>query len=182
MPPSRFRTLRLAAVAAVVAVTSTAWAAPSMGMSDMQQMHMAHRSGDGERQMSPERQERMAKKMAEKMAERQAKLKTALQITPAQEPAWTAFVGSMAMPKAMARPSKTDMEKMTTPQRLDHMQAMKTQRDAHMTQRMQATKTFYNALTPEQQKRFDAESHRFMGHGKGHGKGGDKGEKGRHHG
>ncbi len=184
MSASRFTTLRLATAAAVLAVTGTTWAAPGTTQADSQAQHMAQRSdhgSHGDKHMSPERQERMAKKMAE----RQNKLKQSLQITAAQETAWNTFVASMAPPKTgMNRPSRDEMQKLTTPQRLEHMQAMKAQRDQHMAARVEATKRFYSALTPEQQKRFDAESHRFMGHGKGGGKGKDGGDenKGRHHG
>lgn len=180
MTVSRFTTLRLVTAAAVLAVTGAAWATTGTAQTNMQAQHMAHRSdhgGHGNKPMSAERQERMAKKMAE----RQNKLKQSLQITAAQEPAWNAFVASMAPPaKGMNRPSRDDMQKLSTPERLDRMQAMKAQRDQHMAARIEATKRFYSALTPEQQKRFDAESHRFMG--KGHGKGGDRGNKGHHHG
>ena len=41
------------------------------------------------------------------------------------------------------------------------MQALKAQRDAEMTKRGDATKTFYAALTPEQKKVFDAEALRM---------------------
>ena len=167
MSTSRFTTLRLATAAAVLALTGTAWAAPGTAQTEMQAQHMAHRSDHGDKQMSPERQN---------------KLKQALQITASQEPAWNAFVASMAPPaQGMQRPSRDEMAKLTTPQRLERMQAMKAQHDQHMAARVEATKRFYSALTPEQQKRFDAESHRFMGHGKGD-KGGDGDRKGRHHG
>ena len=183
MTVSRFTTLRLATAAAVLAVTGAAWAAPGTAQADMHAQHMAQRSDHGDKHMSPERQERMTKKMAE----RQAKLKQTLQITAAQEPAWNAFVTSMAPPaQGMQRPSRDEMAKLTTPQRLERMQAMKAEHDKHMAARVEATKRFYSALTPEQQKRFDAESHRFMGkgHGKGHGRDGDGDgdHKGRHHG
>lgn len=178
MSTSRFTTLRLATAAAVLALTGTAWAAPGTAQTEMQAQHMAHRSDHGDKQMSPERQQRMA----QKMAERQNKLKQVLQITAAQEPAWNAFVASMAPPAGgMQRPNRDEMAKLTTPQRLERMQAMKAQHDQHMAARVEATKRFYSALTPEQQKRFDVESHRFMGHGKGD-KGGDGGRKGYHHG
>lgn len=181
MSASRFTTLRLATAAAVLAVTGAAWAAPGTAQADMHAQHMAQRSDHGDKQMSPDHQ----KRMAAKMAERQNKLKQTLQITAAQEPAWNAFVASMAPPaQGMQRPSRDEMEKLTTPQRLERMQAMKAQHDQHMAARVEATKRFYSALTPEQQKRFDAESHRFMGkgHGKGHGRGEDGDHKGRHHG
>jgi hypothetical protein len=44
---------------------------------------------------------------------------------------------------------------MTTPERLDRMQAMKAQRDAHMQQRAEATKAFYATLNAEQKLVFD---------------------------
>jgi periplasmic protein CpxP/Spy len=61
------------------------------------------------------------------------------------------------------------MDKLTTPQRIDKMREMRTQRMAAMDKRMDATKTFYAALSPEQQKTFDAE-HKMRGgrHGGGH--------------
>ncbi len=51
---------------------------------------------------------------------------------------------------------------MTTPERLDMMQAMKTQRDAHMQQRAEATKAFYAGLSTEQKQVFDKETARMM--------------------
>ena len=63
-----------------------------------------------------------------------------------------------------------EMQAMTTPQRLDRMAAMKAERDAQMQQRSQATRNFYDLLTAEQQKVFDANT--MMG-GE-HGKRGDK--------
>jgi hypothetical protein len=51
---------------------------------------------------------------------------------------------------------------MTTPERLDQMQAMKTQRDAHMQQRAEATKSFYATLNAEQKHVFDKETVRLM--------------------
>ena len=47
---------------------------------------------------------------------------------------------------------------------------MKAERDTYMTKRMEATKAFYAALTPEQQKVFDEQAHGKGGHGdRGHG-------------
>ncbi|MDB5884154.1 MAG: hypothetical protein JWR74_325 [Polaromonas sp.] len=118
-------------------------------------------------------------KMQAWMAKRQAEMKTRLKITPAQEGAWTAFTTAMQPPARMMggeRPMATqraELDKLTTPERIDKMKAMRTQRmtemNAEMDKRGEATKSFYAALSPEQQKLFDAE-HRNMGgrHGQGH--------------
>jgi protein CpxP len=59
---------------------------------------------------------------------------------------------------------------LTTPQRIDKMKEMRTQRMADMSAAMdkrgEATKTFYAALTPDQQKVFDAQ-HARHGHHEG---------------
>jgi hypothetical protein len=62
----------------------------------------------------------------------------------------------------MARPERASLEKMTTPERLDMMEAMKAQRDAHMQQRADATKAFYTTLSAEQKQVFDQETARMM--------------------
>jgi Spy/CpxP family protein refolding chaperone len=119
------------------------------------------------------RAEKMQQHKTDKMAKHQADLKAALKLTAAQEPAWAAFTGTMKAPAATAKncTSHEEMAKLTTPQRMEKMQAMKGVHDAQMTQRMEATKTFYAALTPEQQKVFDEKSHGKGGHsgGRGHG-------------
>ena len=55
-----------------------------------------------------------------------------------------------------------DMEKMSTPERIDKMMAIKAERDAEITKRMNASKTFYGALTPAQQKVFDTHTQKFL--------------------
>ena len=119
------------------------------------------------------------KKMAEHRAKRQAELKAALKITPAQEGAWTQFSAAMQPPAAGQRPrmDRAEMEKLTTPQRIDRMQQLHAERDAHMKQRGDAVKAFYAQLSPEQQKVFDE---RAMRHG---GRDGERGGRhGQHHG
>ncbi len=104
-------------------------------------------------------------KMQARMAKRQAALKAKLQITPAQEGAWTAFTTAMQPPAhAGQRPTaeqRAEFAKLTTPERIDKMRAMRTQRmtdmSAAMDKRGDAVKTFYAALSPEQQKAFDAQ-------------------------
>lgn len=129
-----------------------------------------HCDGPGAGPNGP-RAEKMHQMMGERMAKRQADLKDKLKLTPAQEGAWTAFTTAMQPSKMahMQRPDPADMAKLTTPERMEKMQAMKTERDAHMAKRMEAVKAFYGSLTPEQQKVFDAETLRHEGgRGMGH--------------
>ena len=112
--------------------------------------------GAQEGQRDAKSAERMAR-MQKHMAERQAALKAELKITAEQEPAWNAFVARTAPEARPARQGpREDWSKLTTPQRLDKMAAMKAERDARMTQRHEAIKSFYAALGAEQQKVFDA--------------------------
>jgi len=163
------RTLIAAALAtAFVGVSATA-IAQGMGngpmSQDMRAQHMAQRvqagteAGPGTAEMSKKQAWRM-ERMQKRMAERQAQLKDTLKITPAQEAAWNAFVARTAPEPRMARSqSREDWAKLTTPERLDKMQALKAERDAQMGKRIDATKSFYAALTAEQQKVFDTQRH-----------------------
>jgi periplasmic protein CpxP/Spy len=114
-----------------------------------------------------------------RMAERQATLKAELKITAQQEPAWNAFVARTAPDSHPARQGpREDWSKLTTPQRLDKMAAMRAERDARMAQRHDAIKSFYAALDTEQQKVFDAKQLQgfqragMNGHGKNNHHGG----------
>lgn len=103
--------------------------------------------------------------MAQRHAKRMSDLKGKLQLTPAQEPAWTAFTTAMQPGERSARLDHQGMDKLTTPERIDRMRAMRAQHAAEADRRGEATKTFYAALTPEQQKTFDAQTHRgYRGH------------------
>ena len=112
------------------------------------------------------RAERMAKmhaKMGERHAKHLADLKGKLKLEAGQASAWTAFEQAMQPPtQPMAHPDRAAMEKMTTPERIDQMQAHKGQRDAQMQKHANATKTFYAALSDTQKKVFDAETARGM--------------------
>ncbi|MES3001723.1 MAG: Spy/CpxP family protein refolding chaperone [Pseudomonadota bacterium] len=104
---------------------------------------------------------KMHKRMEERMARRHAALKQKLQLTPAQESAWTTFTGAMKPTgNMMQRPQRGEFEKLSTPERIDKMRAMRTARMAEMDKRAEATKTFYATLSPEQKKVFDAETAR----------------------
>lgn len=106
---------------------------------------------------------RWRERMDERMARRQAALKQKLGITAAQEGAWTAWSAAMKPPAPPANlPDRAALDRMTTPERIDRMRALRAERQAQMDSRANATKTFYAALTPEQQKTFDQLSPRMM--------------------
>jgi periplasmic protein CpxP/Spy len=162
-------------------------AAPQAGM----QGHMQDRMYRGD---TSSMRERMFGNHQERMAKRQAELKAKLKITPAQEGAWTTFTAAMQPPANMAGgmgmgmrhdpKMKADMDKLTTPERIDKMRALRQERmtamNAEMDKRGAATKAFYAVLSPEQKAVFDAITP-FAGrrHG-GHGMGGDHGGRGEH--
>jgi hypothetical protein len=98
----------------------------------------------------------------ERHTQRLAELKSKLNLQAAQEPAWSTFTQSMEHPARSARPERANMEKMTTPERLDMMQAKKAMRDARMQQRAEATKAFYATLSADQKQVFDQETARMM--------------------
>lgn len=90
-------------------------------------------------------------------AERMAELKTRLHLSAAQEPAWTQFTTALQPGERPARLGPTDMGKLTTPERIDRMRALRAQHAAEADRRGEAVKTFYASLNPEQQKTFDAQ-------------------------
>lgn len=123
-------------------------------------------------------------KMQAMVAKHQADLKTKLKITSAQEAAWTNYTTAM-QPPAVAemgrgmRPTdaqRAEMDKLSTPERIDMMRAMRTgrmtQMNAQLDKRGNAAKDLYTALTPEQQKVFDTEYQKRGPRGE-HGRRGD---------
>lgn len=118
-------------------------------------------------------------KMQAWIAKHQAELKDKLKITTAQEEAWSRYTAAMQPPAHDARPTpeqRAELDKLPTPERIDRMRALRTQRmnemNATLDKRDEATKAFYASLSPEQKKTFDAE--RTKPHGSHQG--------GRHHG
>jgi Spy/CpxP family protein refolding chaperone len=107
-------------------------------------------------------------RMAQMHARHLTDLKAKLKITTPQEAAWTAFTEAMKPPADLMgkHPDRAEMDKLTTPERLDKMRALHRERttamEAAMDKRAEATKTFYAALSAEQKKIFDAE-HAKMG-------------------
>lgn len=107
-----------------------------------------------------------------------------LNIRADQEPAFHAFLDAMKPPEmgdhergkgGPGGPGAPDeMAHLTTPQRLDRMSARMAERQARMQSHIQAVKTFYAALSPEQQRAFDSlgELRHFGGGHGGPGRGG----------
>jgi periplasmic protein CpxP/Spy len=151
------------------------------------QVHDRMHRGDGSSV-----RERMFGSHQERMDKRQAELKAKLKITPAQEGAWTTFAAAMKPPAGgMMRMRhdpkvKAEMEKLTTPERIDKMRALRAERmatmNAEMDKRGAATKAFYAVLSSEQKAVFDAVAMRGGRHGMGgdHGGRGEHGGKGEH--
>lgn len=121
-------------------------------------------------------------KMQAWMDKRNAEFKAQLKLTPAQEGAWTAYVAAMTPSADMLakrtahRAEHAELAKLPTPERIDKMKALRTQRmsdmNAAMDKHADATKAFYAALTADQQKVFDANAMGRKGgmhHGKGPG-------------
>jgi periplasmic protein CpxP/Spy len=157
-------------------------AAPQAGMQGQMQDRM--HKGD-----TSSMRERMFGNHQERMAKRQAELKAKLKITPAQEGAWTTFTASMQPPAGGMMGMrhdpkvKAEMDKLTTPERIDKMRALRQARmttmNAEMDKRANATKAFYAVLSSEQKAVFDAVSMHGGRHG-GHGMRGEHGGRGEH--
>jgi len=183
---TRFRiTQRLAAtalVAALAGIAAPSFAQPAPGAGPVAEQAQRPRA------MTPEQRQQF---MKERMGQRLEAFKQKLQLTPAQEPAWNGFVQSM-QPNAEPRHARLDwqgMDKLTTPERIDRMRAMHTQRGAEMERRGDAVKAFYAQLTQAQQKVFDDQSARMYGQRggrwgdrQGDGGGGRQGRGMHHHG
>jgi periplasmic protein CpxP/Spy len=168
---ARLKPVLLASLLAVGASAAFAQAAPPAAPGATQAQPQAHR-GMRHDQRDPA-------KMQQHMAKREADLKAKLKIEPSQEAAWTSFTTAMKPPADWAARRDTmraEMQKLTTPERIDRMKAMRAQRDAEMDKRAQATKDFYAVLTPDQKKTFDSRAmmgrggeHRGSRHGGRHG-------------
>ncbi len=128
---------------------------------------------DGPRgEQSGPRAEKMQQRMVERHTQRQTDLKAKLKLAAEQESAWNAFVKATERPMMdpKNRPNPAEMAKLTTPERIEKMQTLKAQRDTHMNQMADATKTFYSSLTAEQKKVFDDETAKDRGGRHGGGK------------
>lgn len=154
---------------AVAQVPTPATVAPGGQRAEMV-AHRGHHGGD-----------RMERKQL-RQERRLAALKLKLQLSPAQEGAWTAWTTAMKPPANLQRPDRAELRRLPTPERIDRMRALRSQRMAEADRRGDATKAFYNQLSADQKRVFDLESVRGgkrgkrgmrhgMGHGGGHGRG-----------
>ena len=103
--------------------------------------------------------EDMATRWSEKIQRRMTSLHGKLNLAPAQEQAWRDYqeviISSINKPKLRDR---TELAAMSAPERLEKLHAKAKEREAVTARLLDATKTFYAQLTPEQQKTFDAET------------------------
>ena len=104
----------------------------------------------------------MRERMEHMRAEHQRLLHDALGIRPDQEGAWQAFAAAMTpQPGSHERHgggegAEGEPRHLTTPERLDRMQARMAERTAAFQRHAVAVKALYAALTPAQQRTFDA--------------------------
>lgn len=120
-------------------------------------------AGAGGPSASPEIRERMQVRAKRHMDRRTASLKAKLKLNADQEGAWNSYVATMQPPANFPHPSRADMSKLTTPERLDKMRELRKQREADMDKRDDATRAFYATLNAEQKKVFDANTGRPFG-------------------
>jgi periplasmic protein CpxP/Spy len=112
--------------------------------------------------------QKFAERMQQHMAKRQAELHDKLKLNASQETAWKAYVARMTPAARPQRPDRSEFDQLPAPQRMEKMLAMMKEGEARMTDRIAATKAFYEVLTPEQKKTFDDEFRH--GRGPGHGR------------
>jgi protein CpxP len=102
----------------------------------------------------------MRARLQEHRGQRIADIKAKLKLSPEQEGAWTAYIAAMKPPANVQRPNRADIDKLTTPERLDKMRELRKLREAEMDKREDATRAFYASLSAEQKKTFDANTGR----------------------
>jgi periplasmic protein CpxP/Spy len=158
MASSTRRLARTAVASAAATALCAALAWPALAQTQAPANPPAAQASD-----APARQARsadMQKRYQDRMAQRQAALKEKLKLTAAQEGAWTSFTAALQPAQRPSRPDRTELEKLTTPERIDRMRELRAQHTAQADRRDEAVKQFYTALSPEQQKTFDAEFRR----------------------
>ncbi|WP_041674912.1 Spy/CpxP family protein refolding chaperone [Ramlibacter tataouinensis] len=104
-------------------------------------------------------------KRLERFEQRMTELKQKLQISGSQESAWTSFTNALRPQGKPQRPDREALARMATPDRIDHLRALRNERMAEMDRRGEATKAFYASLTTEQKKVFDEATLRRGHHG-----------------
>ena len=153
--PWQLLPLGLALVAGSWGLNAQAEAVSAPGAQQAVQAQACHHMMDGER-------------MGAMHKAHLAAIKKQLSLTPEQDTAWAQWVESILPVDGMRQPGmkKADWAGLTTPQRLDKMQAIHEEFSQRMAQALarhsEATKTFYAALTEAQQKTFDQATLRHL--------------------
>lgn len=101
--------------------------------------------------------EHSPEQMQERMQKRAAELHDKLKLNATQESAWNAYVAKMRPAERPARGDRAEWDKLSAPERMDKIAARMQEHAQRMAQRAAATREFYAALTPEQQKIFDGQ-------------------------
>jgi Spy/CpxP family protein refolding chaperone len=112
-------------------------------------------------------QQRMQQQMQAGMEKHRMQLHDKLKLTAQQEPAWKAFTDATSPQHAGMHDAKGDhqaMANLSAPAMVEKMLERSKERMARQQQHLDALKTFYAVLTPEQQKILD-DSHRRMHNG-----------------
>lgn len=85
----------------------------------------------------------------------QERLHTILQLSSTQENAWKAYQAQIKPNEQAGRPDWAELNKLTTLQRLDKMEAWDKARDTQQAERAKAIRSFYAQLNEPQKKAFD---------------------------
>jgi hypothetical protein len=133
----------LAAIAALLSICGGAALAQDRSPTDMQAHHEA--------------------RMHERMEEHMRRLHDILNLTADQDAALKAVADAMAPPAGERHEDWKQAQSLTTPERLDRMQARMAEHQARFQHVSDAIKRFYATLSPEQKRAFDA-LHEGMGH------------------
>lgn len=136
------------------------------GMAFADHDHEGCRHGHGEKGKFDKTQ--FQEHRAQHFAKHQEKLHTMLQLNATQENAWKIFQGQIKPDEKMQRPDFASLDALTTPQRLDKMEAWEKERDARQAQRATATRNFYAQLNDAQKKVFDENAFPHRLHHKHH--------------
>ncbi len=124
----------------------------------------AQTTGNDARQSHAMTQEQRHAKWQAMAEKREAKLHDALQLTAAQEPAWTTYIAAMKPAGAM-HGQHGAMAALPAPARMEQAIERSKQRTVAMEARLGTLKTFYAVLTPAQQTVFDQQTEH---HGRRH--------------
>jgi len=95
-------------------------------------------------------------KWVERAAAHQQKLHDQLQLTLAQNAAWSTYTAAIKPAPRAERPARGEWKSLPAPERMAKRIAMAKHHLAQMESRLAALTAFYEVLTPEQKKVFDA--------------------------